>query len=278
MLRSKVSRVDIETGEISLARELAPSDPTGVEGLTRVTMTPSGDAHAYSYAQRLNDLFVVEGLFQQAVRPVAPSPRAPLYWMAGHTIPEARRRFVIQATQIRAGMVILHNGKPCRVTSTLHVTPGNWRGMVHAKMVNIETGSQVEHRFRSEDKVNRADLDHHPLQYLYRSGEEYTFMNTETYEMTNLSADHLGDAVNYLVENMSVEVSYFNGKPVAVEVPMFVELEIVETDPVMKGATISASPKQATLNTGLVTKVPQHMGVGDRVKIDTRDGSFVERV
>jgi elongation factor P len=175
-------------------------------------------------------------------------------------------------------MVILHDGKPCRVTNVLHVTPGNWRGMVHTKMVNLVTGSQVEYRFRSEDKVDRAELDHHPLQYLYRSGENYTFMNTENYEMVNVSSEHLGDAVNYLVEGMMVEMNYFEGKPVTVDVPMFVELEIIETDPVMKGATVTSSPKTATMNTGLVTKVPQHMSIGDRVKIDTRDGTFVERV
>jgi elongation factor P len=174
-------------------------------------------------------------------------------------------------------MVILHKNEPCRVVSVLHVTPGNWRGMVHAKMVNLVTGSQAEHRFRSEDKVDRADLDHNPLQYLYRSGGEFTFMNTESYEMVNLTADNLGDAINYLVENMTFEMSFFEGKPVGIDLPMFVELEIVETDPVMKGATISSSPKSAKMNTGLVTKVPQHMGIGDRVKIDTRDGSFVER-
>jgi len=185
---------------------------------------------------------------------------------------------VIAATQIKVGMVILHKGEPLRVTSVLHVTPGNWRGMVHAKMVNLVTGSQAEHRFRSEDKVERAELDHHPLQYLYRSGNDFTFMNTENYEMVNVPADHLGEAVNYLVDGMTVEMSYFDGKPVGVDLPMFVELEIIETDPVMKGATVTSSPKTAKLNTGLVTKVPQHMSIGDRVKIDTRDGSFVERV
>jgi elongation factor P len=185
---------------------------------------------------------------------------------------------VIAATQIKVGMVILHNGNPCRVTNVLHVTPGNWRGMVHAKMVNLVTGSQVEHRFRSEDKVERAELEHHPLQYLYRSGGDFTFMNKENYEMVNVPADHLDDAVNYLVDGMTVEMSYYNGKPVGVDLPMFVELEIIETDPVMKGATVTSSPKVAKLNTGLVTKVPQHMSIGDRVKIDTRDGSFVERV
>ena len=185
---------------------------------------------------------------------------------------------MIAATQIKAGMVIVHDGKPCRVSNVLHVTPGNWRGMVHAKMVNIITGSQVEHRFRSEDKVERADLEHHPLQYLYRSGDEFTFMNTENYEMLNVSSEALGDAVNYLTDGMMIEMSYYEGRPVAVDLPMFVELEIVETDPVLRGATISSSPKQAKLNTGLTVKVPQHMSIGDRVKVDTRDGSFVERV
>ena len=185
---------------------------------------------------------------------------------------------MIPATQIKVGMVILHDGKPCRVINVLHVTPGNWRGMVQAKMQNIVTGSNVEFRFRSEDKVNRAELDHHPLQYLYRSGDDFTFMNTENFEMTNVPADYLGDNVQYLVEGMTVEMSYYEGKPVAVDLPMFVELEIVETDPVLKGATVSSSPKPAKMNTGLVTKVPQHMGIGDRVRIDTRDGSFVERV
>jgi elongation factor P len=196
-----------------------------------------------------------------------------------HRIPKDEETIkVIAATQVKVGMVILHDGKPCRVTNVLHVTPGNWRGMVHAKMVNLITGSQVEHRFRSEDKVERADMELHPLQFLYRSGEEFTFMNTENYEMLNLPAEYLGEAVNYLVDGMTVDVSYFDGKPVGVDLPMFVELEIVETDPVLRGATISSSPKSAKLNTGLVVKVPQHMSIGDRVKIDTRDGSFVERV
>jgi elongation factor P len=208
-----------------------------------------------------------------------PSKREPGILAGCHRFPNTEETIsVIAATQMKVGMVIVHDGKPCRVTNVLHVTPGNWRGMVHAKMVNLITGSQVEHRFRSEDKVERAELDHHPLQYLYRSGEEFTFMNTENYEMYNVSAENLGDAVNYLMDGMTVEMSYYEGKPVAVDLPMFVELEIVETDPVMRGATISSSPKTAKLNTGLVTKVPQHMSIGDRVKIDTRDGSFVERV
>src|SRR5687767_9524555 len=145
-----------------------------------------------------------------------------LYWPAATEFPKTQETIkVIAATQVKVGMVILHDGKPCRVTNVLHVTPGNWRGMVHAKMVNLITGSQVEHRFRSEDKVERADMELHPLQFLYRSGEEFTFMNTENYEMLNLPAEYLGDAVNYLVDGMTVDVSYFDGKPVGVDLPMF---------------------------------------------------------
>src|SRR5258706_12096728 len=135
--------------------------------------------------------------------------------------------------------------------------------MVHAKMVNLVTGSQVEYRFRSEDKVVRADLDHHPLQYLYRSGDEFTFMNTDNYEMVNVPRDHLGEAVNFLVDGMTVEMSYFEGRPVGGDVPMFVELEIVETDPGLKGDTISSLPKAAKVKTGLRTKGPPRIGVWD---------------
>src|SRR5207249_3008631 len=118
------------------------------------------------------------------------TPISSLYSAAANRISICEGDFaVIPATQIKVGMVILHDGKPCRVTNVLHVTPGNWRGMVHAKMVNLVTGSQVEYRFRSEDKVERADLDHHPLQYLYRSGDEFTFMNTENYEMSSVPPD-----------------------------------------------------------------------------------------
>jgi elongation factor P len=184
---------------------------------------------------------------------------------------------VIAATQLKVGMVIMHNGKPHRVTNVLHVTPGNWRGMVQTRLVNIETGSNTEFRFRSEDKVERANLDQHSLQYSYRAGDDYHFMNTESYEMMSLHNDVLGDAVGYLTEGMVIEALYFNGKVVGIEVPMFVELAVTETTPTIKGATAAASPKPATLETGLEIKVPQYINVGDRVKVDTRTGEFLER-
>lgn len=185
---------------------------------------------------------------------------------------------MIPATQLRTGMAIVHEGNLCRVMKVQHITPGNWRGMVQTRLVNIETGSNTEHRFRSEDKVERASLEEHNLQFSYRAGDDYHFMNTETYEMMSLHADVLGEAVGYLTEGMVIEALYFNGKVVGVEVPMFVELSVAETTPNIRGATAAASPKPAKLETGLEIKVPQYINIGDKVKIDTRTGEFIERV
>jgi elongation factor P len=183
----------------------------------------------------------------------------------------------IPATQVKVGMTIIYNGQPHRVTQVVHVTPGNWRGMVQTKMVNIKTGSNAEHRFRSEDKVDKAEMETHEMRYLYQAGNEFAFMNTENYEQVSISRELLADATLYLIEDMEITVDYFEGKPVGVELPITVTLEIVECDPPLKGATASGSPKPAKLNTGLTVKVPQHMSVGDRVTVDTRDGSFIGR-
>ncbi|MBI5836167.1 MAG: elongation factor P [Candidatus Eisenbacteria bacterium] len=183
----------------------------------------------------------------------------------------------IPATQVKVGMTIIYNGQPHRVTQVVHVTPGNWRGMVQTKMVNIKTGSNAEHRFRSEDKVDRAEMETHEMRFLYQAGNEYVFMNTENYEQVPIARDVLGDATLYLVEDMDITVDYFESKPVGVELPLSVTLEIVECDPPLKGATASGSPKPAKLTTGLTVKVPQHMNVGDKVSVDTRDGSFIGR-
>ena len=185
---------------------------------------------------------------------------------------------MIAATQLKVGMVIMHNGKPHRVTNVLHVTPGNWRGMVQTRLVNIETGSNTEHRFRSEDKVDRANLEEHNLQFSYRAAVEYHFMNTESYEMVALHGDVLGDAVNYLTEGMVIEALYYENRVVGVEVPMFVELAVTETTPNIKGAAVQNTSKPAKLETGYEIKVPPYIETGNRVRIDTRTGEFVERV
>lgn len=184
---------------------------------------------------------------------------------------------MIVATQLKVGMVIMHNGKPHRVTNVLHVTPGNWRGMVQTRMVNIETGSNAEQRFRSEDKLERANMEEHSLQFSYRAGDDYHFMNTESYEMVALSSEVLGNAVNYLIEGMMLTAMYFEGRVVGVEVPMFVELTVKETTPNIKGAAVQNTSKPAVLETGFEIKVPPYIEIGNRVKIDTRTGEFVER-
>ncbi len=183
----------------------------------------------------------------------------------------------IQATQLKVGMIIMHNGKPHRVTNVLHVTPGNWRGMVQTRLVNIESGSNTEHRFRSEDRVDQASMEQHKLQFSYRAGDDFHFMNTETYEMMSLDKDVLGDALNYLTEGMEIQALYFEGRVVGIDIPFFVELTVTETQPSMKGATAAASPKPAKLETGLEIRVPQYIEIGDKIRIDTRTDEFIQR-
>ncbi len=184
----------------------------------------------------------------------------------------------IPATQIRIGMLLVVDGKPHRVMSKQHITPGKGNAVVQTVLQNLETGGNSNQRFRSAEQVEPARLESHELQFLYRSGDDFTFMNQESYEMINLSAEVLGEAAKYLQENMVITAQYWQGKVVGIEVPMTVVFRITECDPAMKGATASGGPKPATLENGLVVKVPQHLSVGDLVKVDTRDDSFVERV
>jgi elongation factor P len=185
---------------------------------------------------------------------------------------------VIAATQMKIGNLIMHNGKPHRVTAVVHRTPGNLRGFVQATLVNIESGSKNEHRFSSEDKVERATLDEHNLQFSYRAGDDFHFMNTENYEMISLSKEVLGETVGYLIEGMTIMAQYFEGRVVGIDVPMFVELTVKETTPNIKGAAVQNTAKPALMETGLEIKVPPYIESGNRVKIDTRTGEFVERV
>jgi elongation factor P len=184
---------------------------------------------------------------------------------------------MINATQLRVGNVVNYNGEPHRITKILHITPGNWRGMVQAQMMNLRNGNRYEYRYRSDEKVEVLTLESHPLKYMYRQGDDYHFMNTETYELMSLTSEMLGETMNYLVEETEVEAHYYEGRPVSIELPIFVILTVKETEPTLKGATVSASPKRAVLETGLEVKVPQFIDVGEKVRIDTRDGTFVER-
>ncbi len=184
---------------------------------------------------------------------------------------------MIQATQLKAGMAILHEGNLCRVMNVQHLTPGNWRGMVQTKLRNLKTGNSFEHRFRSEDRVEKADLEEHEMEFLYAEGEEYHFMNTSSYEQVAMSREDLGDAVHYLSPNIKVMVEFYEHRAVGAELPVTVDLRVTDTPPGMKGATASNSGKPATLETGLQIVVPQFVNVGDIIRVDTAEGKYLER-
>ena len=185
---------------------------------------------------------------------------------------------MIGATELRVGYLVIYNGKPHRVATVMHRTPGNLRGFVQAKLVNIESGSNQEVRFSTDDKLERAVLDEHKLQFSYKAGHTYHFMNTESYEMIELSAEVLGENAGYLTDGMTITAEYFQGRVVGIEAPMFVELSVKETTPNIKGAAVQNTSKPAILETGLEIKVPPYVEEGDRVRVDTRTGEFVERL
>src|SRR3974377_1668105 len=163
---------------------------------------------------------------------------------------------MIQATQMRPGMVIIFNGELHSVFSVNHRTPGNLRGFVQAKLRNLRSGTMFEHRFSSEDRVEKALLDEQEMEYLYDDGEYYYFMNTENYEQMHLTKDLLGDAVEYLIPQLRVSVEFYEGKPISVELPATVDMTVVETEPGLKGSTVSNVSKPAKLETGLGRQAP----------------------
>ena len=185
---------------------------------------------------------------------------------------------MISATELRPGMIVIHNGELHRTHSVLHKTPGNLRGFVQAKLRSLRTGSMNEHRFRSEDRIEKASLDTHEMQYLYSDSAGHHFMNQETYDQVRLDDDVVGETMKYLLPETVITVDFYEGNPVSVELPTTVNLRIVETEPGMKGATASASYKPAKLETGLLVQVPQFVEAGTVIKIDTRDDSYLERV
>ncbi len=185
---------------------------------------------------------------------------------------------MIAATQLRVGNLVIYNGKPHRVAAMQHRTPGNLRGFVQAKLVNIENSSNHDVRFSTDDKLEKAQLDQHKLQFSYKAGDEFHFMNQESYEMVALGRDVLGDNAGYLTEGMVITADYWDGRVVGIEPPMFVQLKVTETTPNIKGAAVQNTNKPAMLETGLEIKVPPYIEEGDTVKVDTRTGDFVERV
>ena len=185
---------------------------------------------------------------------------------------------MIQATQLRPGMIILYEGDLYRVTAINHLTPGNKRGFMQTKMKNLKTGIGTEKKFRSEDRLEQAMLDSRAMQYLYAEGDLHTFMDTQNYEQTSLPAEEIGDLLQYLLPNQVVEIQLYDGRPVGISLPSTVELEVVETEPSFKGATASASYKPAKLETGVTVQVPPFIQVGDKVRVDPSEGTYLERI
>jgi elongation factor P len=183
----------------------------------------------------------------------------------------------IAATQLRPGMVVKFNNDLFSVFKMEHRTPGNLRGFVQVKMRNFKSGTMIEHRFSSEDKVEKASLDEQEMEYLYDDGEFFYFMNTETFEQMHLVKDLLGDATDYLTPNLKVNVEFYEGKPISVELPATVDLTVAETEPGMKGASVSNVTKAAKLETGLVVQVPPFINEGEKIRVSTSDASYQAR-
>jgi len=183
----------------------------------------------------------------------------------------------IPATQIRRGMVIVFEGEPCRVVEFRHHTPGNLRAMIQTKLRSIRTGSSFEHRFRSVDTIERASLEQHEMEYLYSDGSHHHFMNTETFEQIALSDDDLGDAAQWLTPGLKIQVEFYEGTPIGIDLPPSLELTVTQTEPSLKGATVSNVNKPATLETGVTIQVPPFVNEGDRIRVDPGEGRYIER-
>ncbi|HKG22016.1 MAG TPA: elongation factor P [Blastocatellia bacterium] len=183
----------------------------------------------------------------------------------------------MNANDIRRGMIIMYNGSPHRVLDFQHRTPGNLRAFVQAKLRNLKNGSSTEVRFSSTENIERAMLEDHEMEYLYSDGDLHHFMNTETYDQIALDGETLGDSINYIVAGTRIQVQFFDGAPIGVDLPPSVELTVVETQPEMKGATASNSPKPAKLETGVIVQVPPFVKEGDRIRVDPSKGVYLER-
>jgi len=184
---------------------------------------------------------------------------------------------LLQATQLRPGMIIEYNKDLWRIMTITHITPGNWRGMVQTKLRNIKNGSQTENRFRSEDRVERVILNQVQMEFLYQDGDDFHFMNTETYEQTTIPKDLIEDVVPFLTPNLQVEVEFHDTTPLNVKLPKTIDLKVIQTDPGMRSAAVTNTLKPATVETGLVIQVPHFVIEGDIITINTDTHEYMAR-
>jgi len=184
---------------------------------------------------------------------------------------------MISVNDLRTGLTLEIDGEVWSVVEFLHVKPGKGAAFVRTKLKNLKTGAVMERTFRAGERVARARIETKEMQYLYNSGDEYHFMDTETYEQITLPASALEGAVQYLKENMGIGIQFYEGQPIGVDLPTAVELVVVHTEPGFKGDTATGGTKPATLETGLVVQVPLFIEEGDVLKIDTRTGEYLSR-
>ncbi len=185
---------------------------------------------------------------------------------------------MIMAGDFRKGITVEIDGNVWSVVDFQHVKPGKGAAFVRTKLKNVMTGAVLERTFNPSDKYPKAHIETKEMQYLYNDGELYYFMDTETYEQLPLNRDQVEDAINYIVENMNVTVRFFKGNPFSVEAPNFVELTITECEPGVRGDTATGASKPATLETGARVTVPLFVNEGDKIRVDTRTGEYMERV
>lgn len=183
----------------------------------------------------------------------------------------------MNANDLRPGMVINHNNELFSIHKAEHRTPGNLRAFVQARMRNLRTGAMSDHRFRSEDSVERAVIDEVDMQYLYSDGDMFYFMNTDTYEQYHLSREVVGDRAQYMMPDVILKIDFYDGRPIDISLPATVDLKVVETEPGIKGASATNVTKAAKMETGLVVQVPPFIDEGEVIRIDTSNGSYLAR-
>ncbi len=185
---------------------------------------------------------------------------------------------MISTNDLRTGVTVEIDGDVFMVVDFQHVKPGKGAAFVRTKIKNIKTGQVFEKTFRAGEKLNRATIERKTMQYLYSSDDTYYFMDTQSFEQIPLNKDQLGDSIIFLKENMEVLVMFYEGISIGIELPTFVELEVIQTEPGFKGDTATGGSKPATLETGAVVQVPLFINIGDVIRVDTRSGEYLSRV
>jgi elongation factor P len=180
--------------------------------------------------------------------------------------------------EFKKGLKVELDGVPYTIVDFQHVKPGKGGAFVRTKLKSLLTGRVLDQTFRSGEKVKKPDLMEREMQFLYREGDSFCMMDNETYEQIMLTEEQVGDARLYLTDNLDVKILFFNQQPVGVEIPLFVELEVAQTEPGLKGDTAAGGTKPATLESGVTIQVPLFINEGDRVKVDTRTGNYIERI